>query len=218
MRSLVKLQSISKTYTNQEKSVFAPVDLEIAPSESIAILGESGSGKTTLLNIIGMLDVPTSGQYTLNGHDTLLWTQKQKAAARNQYFGFIFQNNLLIPHYSVLENCALPLYYRGFDYTTSLQMALNLMSEFNMSALAKRYPHQLSGGQQQRIGIMRAVIGQPQLLLADEPTSALDSRTKEEVLSILFSYQKKHHFAIVIVTHDKEVAARCHFVYTITTK
>lgn len=215
MPSRVKLKGISKTYPNQLTSVFSPVDLEVAAHQTVAILGHSGSGKTTLLNIVGMLDVATHGQYILNGEDTFTWSEKQKAWARNRYFGFIFQQNLLIPHYTVVENCALPLYYRGRDYFTSQCLAMDLIAEFNLTHLAKRYPHQLSGGQQQRIGIIRALVSQPQLLLADEPTSSLDAKTKEEVLSILFAYQQKQGFSLVIVTHEHEVAARCDLIYTI---
>lgn len=172
-------------------------------------MGASGSGKTTLLSIIGLLDNPNQGQYFLHGTEVLHLSSQRKAKLRNKIFGFVFQSHLLIPHYTCLDNCALPLYYSGFPPRKALEEAMLVLNALGLAEFSKRLPHQLSGGQQQRVSIARAIVTKPEILLADEPTSALDKATKVEVLDLLFALAEKRRFSLVIVTHDETVAARC---------
>lgn len=209
MSSIVKLRSITKNYPQREKAVLNALDLNIDDNESLAIMGPSGSGKTTLLGILGLLDNPTSGKYFLEDKEILSLRLSQKAAIRNIFFGFVFQSNLLIPHYTVLENCALPLYYRGVYAQRARMHATICLQSLGLMHLNARFPNQLSGGQQQRVAIARAIVGNPKILLADEPTSALDHKTKIEVLNLLFSLKKQYQFSLVIVTHDTVVAQYC---------
>ncbi len=211
--SLVNLIGITKTFEQKQKSVFENLHLTLDKSRSYAIVGPSGTGKTTLLSILGLLDVPTKGDYYLDGQNVLQLSNKQKAVLRNAFFGFIFQSHLLIPHYTSIQNCALPLIYRGIPLRVAQQRAMGLLNELNLKELHHRLPHQLSGGQQQRLSIARAMIGMPKILLADEPTSALDNETKNEVLDLLFSLQNHHGFSLVMVTHDESVAKRCDVIF-----
>ncbi len=213
MSFIAKLVGVSKFFPQREKAVLHQLNFDIKSNDSLAIIGPSGSGKTTLLSILGLLDSPSSGQYLIEGKDVSHYTHFQKASLRNQLFGFVFQSHLLIPHYTCLENCALPLHYRGVSKNEAATQALKWMRALGLEELTNRYPHQISGGQQQRLAIARAMIGQPKILLADEPTSALDAKTKAEVLDLLFSLQQQCHFALVMVTHDDTVANRCQNVF-----
>jgi len=206
--NLIKLENITKFHPKREKAVLENLSLSINYGESVAILGKSGSGKTTLLNIIGLLDSPQSGHYFLESKDVSQITKKEKALMRNLTFGFIFQFNHLISHLSVLENCLMPLHYRG-DYAITQCAAEDWLQALDLTALAHRYPHELSGGQQQRVAIARALIGQPKIILADEPTSALDITSKKTVLDLLFALQEKHKFTFLLVTHDNMAANYC---------
>ncbi len=210
--SLAKLQGITKYFPQRESPVLENVDFSIESGESYAIVGASGSGKTTLLSILGLLDNPTQGDYFIEGQNVNELTSKEKAVLRNALFGFVFQSHLLIPHYNSIENCALPLLYRGVSQALAHNMAKEWLKALNLENLDKRLPHQLSGGQQQRLAIARAMIGKPKILLADEPTSALDAKTKNEVLDLLFKLQQQLNFALVMVTHDETVANRCQHI------
>ena len=172
-------------------------------------MGPSGTGKTTLLSILGLLDSPCQGQYFLREKEILSLSHQDKAKLRNTVFGFVFQAHLLIPHYTCLDNCALPLYYRGLSPQSAYEQAQKVLTALGLKGLEKRFAHELSGGQQQRISIARAIVGSPEILLADEPTSALDKSTKEEVLDLLFFLAKERKFSLVLVTHDETVAMRC---------
>ena len=183
------------------------VDLAIDQGEFVAIVGSSGSGKSTAMNIIGCLDVPTSGTYHLGGVDVSTMDDDQQAEIRNKMLGFIFQQYNLIPKLSVLENVELPLLYAGVPSDERRERALKSLERVGLADKGKNLPSQLSGGQQQRVSIARALAGDPSLILADEPTGALDSRTGREVLAMLQDLHCQGH-TVVLITHDNSIAVQ----------
>ncbi|MCI8539562.1 MAG: ABC transporter ATP-binding protein [Oscillospiraceae bacterium] len=183
------------------------ITLHIGQGEFVAIVGQSGSGKSTAMNIIGCLDVPTSGTYLLEGIDVSTMDDDQQAEIRNKLLGFIFQQYNLIPKLNVLENVELPLLYSGMDAASRRQSALTALERVGLADKAKNLPSQLSGGQQQRVSIARALAGNPSVILADEPTGALDSRTGREVLSFLQKLNQEGN-TIVLITHDNSIAVK----------
>ncbi|MCI9309495.1 MAG: ABC transporter ATP-binding protein [Lawsonibacter sp.] len=183
------------------------VDLTIDQGEFVAIVGSSGSGKSTAMNIIGCLDVPTSGTYRLGGVDVSTMDDDQQAEIRNKMLGFIFQQYNLIPKLSVLENVELPLLYAGVDSGERRERALASLERVGLRDKGKNLPSQLSGGQQQRVSIARALAGDPSLILADEPTGALDSRTGREVLKFLKQLHQEGN-TVVLITHDNSIAVK----------
>lgn len=212
---MVKLQGITKRYPKAVSPLYNQLDLSLNASQSMALMGPSGSGKTTLLYILGLLDPPCAGQYFFNGVDLLTLSHAQKAKFRNAELGFIFQAHLLIPHLTVQQNLMLPLIYRGHTENAAISGASAALQTLELEYLAQRLPHQLSGGQQQRVAILRALIGEPKLLLADEPTSALDDNTKQDILSLLLTLQKAKQFAMIIATHDTSIAGLCNRVFQV---
>ena len=205
--TLIELQDIYKIYQMGDTEVRAldGVSLTIKRGEFVAIVGQSGSGKSTCMNIIGCLDVPTSGSYHLNGVDVSTMKDDEQAEIRNKMLGFIFQQYNLIPKLNLCENVELPLLYAGLSPAERQQRALASLERVGLREKAQNLPSQLSGGQQQRVSIARALAGDPQVILADEPTGALDSHTGREVLSFL---QKLHRdgSTIVLITHDNSIA------------
>ena len=205
--TLIELQDIYKIYQMGDTEVRAldGVSLTIKRGEFVAIVGQSGSGKSTCMNIIGCLDVPTSGSYHLNGVDVSTMKDDEQAEIRNKMLGFIFQQYNLIPKLNLCENVELPLLYAGLSPAERQQRALASLERVGLREKAQNLPSQLSGGQQQRVSIARALAGDPQVILADEPTGALDSHTGREVLSFL---QKLHRdgSTIVLITHDHSIA------------
>ena len=209
MEELIVFRHIFKIYQMGDTEVRAADDISftIHKGEFVAIVGQSGSGKSTCMNIIGALDVPTSGDYFLNGVDVSTMNDNQLAEIRNKMLGFIFQQYNLIPKLTVVENVELPLMYAGVSKGKRRKMALASLERVGLREKAKNLPAQLSGGQQQRVSIARALAGSPSVILADEPTGALDSRTGREVLSFL---QKLHSEGntIVLITHDNSIAVK----------
>lgn len=183
------------------------VDIVIDEGEFVAIVGSSGSGKSTAMNIIGCLDVPTSGTYHLGGVDVSTMEDDQQAEVRNKMLGFIFQQYNLIPKLSVLENVELPLLYAGLDAHGRKENALSALERVGLSDKCRNLPSQLSGGQQQRVSIARALAGKPSVILADEPTGALDSKTGREVLSFLKRLNREGD-TVVLITHDNSIAVK----------
>ena len=181
------------------------VSLQVNVGEFVAIVGKSGSGKSTLMNIIGALDVPTSGQYLLGGEDVGTMSDNQLAKVRNKMIGFIFQQYNLLPRLSLLENVELPLLYAGAGSAQRREQAMSALSRVGLKEKWKNFPNQLSGGQQQRASIARALAGTPSLILADEPTGALDSKTSREVLDFLKKLNGEGN-TIVMITHDSAIA------------
>ena len=206
---MIKFTDVYKIYQMGDTAVHAldGVSFEINEGEFVAIVGQSGSGKSTAMNIIGCLDVPTSGTYELAGVDVSTMDDDQQAVIRNKMLGFIFQQYNLIPTLNVLENVELPLLYGGMSASERRVAALQALEMVGLSDKYKNRPNQLSGGQQQRVSIARALAGNPGVILADEPTGALDSRTGREVLSFLQKLNAAGH-TIVLITHDNSIAVR----------
>ena len=209
MEHLIELRSVSKIYPMGEETVHAldGVSLTIDRGDFVAIVGSSGSGKSTAMNIIGCLDVPTSGTYLLGGVDVSTMADDQQAEIRNRMLGFVFQQYNLIPKLTVLENVELPLLYAGLPPQQRRELALHALTRVGLEGKQKNLPSQLSGGQQQRVSIARALAGSPSVILADEPTGALDSRTGREVLAFLQSLHAEGN-TVVLITHDNSIAVK----------
>ena len=209
MEHLIELKDVYKIYQMGDETVHAldGVSLTIDQGEFVAIVGSSGSGKSTAMNIIGCLDVPTTGTYHLGGIDVSTMDDDQQAEIRNKMLGFIFQQYNLIPKLSVLENVELPLLYAGLDAAERRERAMSSLARVGLRDKCKNLPSQLSGGQQQRVSIARALAGNPSVILADEPTGALDSRTGREVLSFLQKLNREGD-TVVLITHDNSIAVR----------
>jgi len=205
--ALIELNDICKTYQMGSEAVRANdgISLTIQRGEFVAIVGKSGSGKTTLMNIIGALDVPTSGSYLLGGEDVDQMSDDQLADIRNRMIGFIFQQYNLLPKSTLLENVELPLLYAKMDRDERREKAMACLERVGLADKWKNKPNQLSGGQQQRASIARALAGDPSLILADEPTGALDSRTSRDVLDFLKELNSEGN-TIVMITHDSSIA------------
>jgi putative ABC transport system ATP-binding protein len=184
------------------------VTLTVPAGDYLAIVGPSGSGKSTLMHLLGGLDRPTSGQLLIGGRDVSRLSPAEMAALRNRTIGFVFQSFHLLPRTSAVDNVALPLVYTGVRAGERRRRAAEMLDRVGLGHRLRHRPNQLSGGEQQRVAIARALIGGPSLLLADEPTGNLDSATGAEVLALLESLNAESGVAVVLVTHDQEVAAR----------
>ena len=209
MAHLIELRNVYKIYPMGDEAVHAldGVSLTIDQGEFVAIVGSSGSGKSTAMNIIGCLDVPTSGTYHLGGVDVSTMDDDQQAEIRNKMLGFIFQQYNLIPKLTVLENVELPLLYAGVPSAERRERAVRALGRVGLESKQKNLPSQLSGGQQQRVSIARALAGKPSVILADEPTGALDSRTGREVLGFLKKLNQEGD-TVVLITHDNSIAVQ----------
>lgn len=217
MPPLVELKNVYKIYHMGDTEIHAldGISLTIEKGEFVAIVGQSGSGKSTCMNIIGCLDVPTRGQYLLNGKDISNYSDDELAEVRNKMLGFIFQQYNLLPKLTVLENVELPLLYGGYSDREQRERAMASLKRVGLDKKAQNLPTQLSGGQQQRVSIARALAGNPSVILADEPTGALDSRTGREVMLFLQNLYKEGN-TIVLITHDNSIAAQAQRVIRIT--
>lgn len=204
---LIELKDIYKIYQMGSEEVRANdgISLTINRGEFVAIVGKSGSGKSTLMNIIGALDVPTSGSYRLGGENVAQMSDDQLADIRNRMIGFIFQQYNLLPKSNLLENVELPLLYAKVPKEERKERAMRQLERVGLAEKWRNLPKQLSGGQQQRVSIARALAGDPSLILADEPTGALDSRTSREVLNFLKELHSEGN-TIVMITHDNSIA------------
>jgi putative ABC transport system ATP-binding protein len=213
---VIRLAAITKEYPMGDERVHAlcGVDLSIDRNEWVAIMGPSGSGKSTLMNILGLLDVPTSGQYWLGGRDVARLPQSELARLRGRMIGFVFQTFELLPRQTARQNVELPLSYTKIGGAERRRRAEAALERVGLGDRMDHRPNQLSGGQRQRVAIARALVQTPALLLADEPTGNLDTRTGDEVLD-LFAALHREGQTIVIVTHEPDVAARCRRVVRI---
>ena len=209
MEHLIELRDVYKIYQMGDEAVHAldGISLTVDRGEFVAIVGSSGSGKSTAMNIIGCLDVPTSGTYYLGGRDVSAMNDDQQAEIRNKMLGFIFQQYNLIPKLTVQENVELPLLYAGVGAQERRARATEALERVGLAEKHRNLPSQLSGGQQQRVSIARALAGHPSLILADEPTGALDSRTGREVLGFLQKLNREGD-TVVLITHDNSIAVR----------
>lgn len=206
---ILELRNIYKNYQQgkMEVPVLKDISLQVEEGEYVAIMGPSGSGKTTLMNIIGCLDLPTSGSYILDGRPVSELKEKELTKVRRNILGFVFQNFQLMPRESALDNVCLPLIYAGVSKKERKEMGMKALEKVGLADRAAFRPNQLSGGQKQRVAIARAMVNNPKLLLADEPTGALDSKSGKQVLE-LFDMLNESGVTIVMITHDRKVAER----------
>lgn len=209
MDTLVKVQDMCKIYNPGENEVRAldHVSLEIHRGEFVAIIGHSGSGKSTLMNMLGCLDVPTSGRYFLNGKDVSNLTDDELSDIRNLEIGFIFQGFNLIPNLTARENVELPLIYRGVGKKERSALAEESLQMVGLEHRMEHKPSEMSGGQQQRVAIARAIAARPPIILADEPTGNLDSKSTQEIMNVLKDLHKSGR-TVILITHDDEIAAQ----------
>ena len=208
MEPLIRVQNLMKIYNPGENEVRAldDVSLDIGQGEFVAIIGQSGSGKSTFMNMLGCLDVPTSGHYYLNGKDVSSLSDDELSEIRNQEIGFIFQGFNLIQNLTALENVELPLIYQGIGADDRHDLAIEALGRVGLAGRIKHKPTQMSGGQQQRVAIARAIATKPPIIMADEPTGALDSHTGHEVLQFLQQLNKEGS-TVILITHDNGIAA-----------
>ena len=209
MSALIEFRDVCKTYVMGDAMVRAAdhISMSIRKGEFVAIVGQSGSGKSTCMNIIGCLDVPTSGTYLLDGQDVGAMNKNQLAAIRNRMLGFIFQQYNLLHKQNLLENVELPLMYAGVPRAERHQRARAALERVGLGDKSRHRPNQLSGGQQQRVSIARVLVGEPAVILADEPTGALDSHTSREVLEMLKDLHRQGN-TVVLITHDNSIAVQ----------
>ncbi len=205
---LIDIQNLTKTYEQAGVITHAlkDVSFSIDNGEHVAIIGTSGSGKSTLLHILGCLDIPTSGSYTLAGKQVATLSLEERAQIRNQTLGFIFQRFHLISYLTAEENVALPLEYAGIKKEIALKKARNVLEHVELGHRIAFYPYQLSGGQQQRVAIARALVNKPKVMLADEPTGALDEQTGNTIIKLLSDLHSEEKSTLIVVTHDPDIA------------
>jgi putative ABC transport system ATP-binding protein len=207
---VIELVGISKRYQlgGVEYPALSDVSLSIARNDFLALTGASGSGKSTMMNIIGCLDTPTEGRYTLDGEEVAGLDEEALASVRNRKIGFVFQNFYLMPRQTAVDNVAQPLIYRGISPAQRRAHAERALQRVGLGDRMRHRPNEMSGGQRQRVAVARALVGRPELLLADEPTGNLDSRTAREIMD-LFTQLHAEGQTVIIVTHDPNVAACC---------
>ena len=209
MAHLIELRDVYKIYgegLESEVRALDGVSLAVDPGEFVAIVGQSGSGKSTMMNVLGCLDIPTRGDYLLDGTDVRELTDKELSLIRNKQIGFIFQQYNLIQSLTVLENVELPLIYQGVGADDRYDLAMEALERVGLAGRVKHKPAEMSGGQQQRVAIARAIATHPPIIMADEPTGALDSRTGQEVLQFLRQLNREGS-TIILITHDNGIAA-----------
>ena len=207
--ALIRLAEITKTYGDGQAAFQAlkGIDLAIERGEFVAIMGPSGSGKSTAMNILGCLDMPTTGSYTFEGVQVERLTRNQRALLRRHYLGFVFQGFNLLARTTALENVELPLIYRGEPAVSRHASARRALAEVGLTGWEDHTPAELSGGQQQRVAIARAIVTRPEVLLADEPTGNLDSRTSSEIMDLITTFNRDLGITVLMVTHEPDVAA-----------
>ncbi|MEO8819802.1 MAG: ABC transporter ATP-binding protein [Ginsengibacter sp.] len=211
MSSIIELENIQKSYYlgKQELKVLKGISLEIFKNEYVALMGPSGSGKSTLMNILGCLDSPTAGRYTLNGADVSKMQDDDLADVRNKEIGFVFQQFNLLPRLTAAENVALPLIYNGTPKKIRTELSLAMLERVGLADRSHHKPNELSGGQNQRVAIARALVNNPSIILADEPTGNLDSKTSVEIMHIFDKIQLEGN-TVILVTHEEDIAEFAH--------
>ena len=206
---VIRIEQLYKEYVTDAGTVPVLRDMAVTvmPGEFVAIMGPSGSGKSTFMNILGCLDVATSGSYFLNGRDVGQQSRDELARLRNDVIGFVFQGFNLLPRANLEDNVALPLIYRGLARAERLLQANAMLEKVGLGKYRRSHPNQISGGQQQRVAIARALVNQPKLLLADEPTGNLDTRTSKEIMALFSELNQREGITIVLITHEQDIAA-----------
>lgn len=215
---MLSANNVSKNYhdgARNELHVLDDVNFTLKHGETSAIIGTSGSGKTTLLNILGGLDEPTHGQVLLNDVDVHKLSEKQRCTVRNEHFGFIYQFHHLLPEFTALENVSMPLLIKGTSVEQAIKSAEKVLDDVGLKHRVHHKPSELSGGERQRAAIARALIHQPECILADEPTGNLDRKNAEGAIDLIINLNKEYNTSLVIVTHDLNIAERMDSVYTL---
>ena len=209
---IIRIERLYKEYQTDAGAVpvLKDVTLDVMPGEFVAIMGPSGSGKSTFMNILGCLDIPTSGSYLLNGRDVGALSSDELAHLRNEVIGFVFQGFNLLPRASLEDNIALPLIYRGVARAERMARANEMLAKVGLGGYHRSRPNQISGGQQQRVAIARALANHPKLILADEPTGNLDTHTSQEILALFTELNRRDGITIVLITHEWDIAACAH--------
>lgn len=211
MQTIIEVNDLARHFRVGSELIKAikKIDLNIAQNEFVALMGQSGSGKSTLMNILGCLDTPTDGVYTLNKHQVSKLRDNELAEIRNKEIGFVFQTFNLLPRSTALENVMLPLVYAGISKEDREQRALEALDKVGLSDRVNHRPNELSGGQRQRVAVARALVNKPSIILADEPTGNLDSATSIEIMA-LFQEIHKNGNTVIIVTHEEDIAQYAH--------
>lgn len=204
---VIKTRGITRYFQlgRERIEVLKGIDIEVYKNDYVAFMGPSGSGKSTFMNIIGCLDVPSSGEYWLNGQNVARLSDNELARVRNREIGFIFQTFNLLPKYSALDNVALPLIYAGYSKAKRIEMAKNALEQVGLADRMRHKPNELSGGQRQRVAIARALVNNPTILLADEPTGNLDTKTSYEIMALFDELHSKGN-TLIVVTHEEDIA------------
>lgn len=208
---IIKIKDIKRNFAlgNEVVYVLKGVNLEIERGEYVALMGPSGSGKSTLMNILGCLDTPTSGHYTLNGKDVSKMDERSLAEIRNKEIGFVFQTFNLLPRTTALDNVALPMIYAGKSKSERNKRAAEVLEQVGLADRMDHHPNQLSGGQRQRVAVARALVNHPSIILADEPTGNLDTKTSIEIMALFDEIHAKGN-TVILVTHEEDIAAHAH--------
>lgn len=217
MSKIIKCRDLGYSYNNGELKtlVLNSLNLEVEQAQSIAIVGQSGCGKSTLLNLLGGISQPNTGKVTINGTDLSQINEEKVTQLRAQHLGFVYQFHHLLKDFSALDNVAMPLLIRGDDTQTAIKKASQLLIDVGLQDRLNHRPAELSGGQRQRVAIARALINKPSCLLADEPTGNLDAKNSKEVLSLMMTLNQQQKSALVVVTHDMNIAKKMDRFFTL---
>ena len=209
---MIQIQQLAKVYRTggEEVRIFEGLNCEIRRGELVALVGESGAGKSTLLHLLGALDTPTNGEVYFNGRELSAFSERERAAYRNQKVGYVWQLHYLLPEFSALENVMMPQLVGGGSFSQARSRARQILGEVGLAKLTERRVGELSGGEQQRVALARALANQPALLLADEPTGSLDHRTAMSMMDLVENLHRDHGLTSVLATHNLELARRAH--------